>query len=69
VTIERLDPSTIGIAGGDEADVRRFIESDYCIRQGLCPNGHGLMTQAAREQECPVCQFTTNKMPDAGTPS
>jgi hypothetical protein len=58
--VERADPSRIGIAGGDEADVRRYIESDFKIRSGLCPNGCGLMTENDYGQECPACHFSCN---------
>lgn len=60
MTIERKDPSRIAVLGGDEAEVRRFIESDFRIRSGLCPNGHGLMTPNDYGQECPACGFFCN---------
>jgi hypothetical protein len=66
MTVERLDPERIGIAGGDEADVRRFIESDFRIRSGTCPNGCGLMTETDFGQECTACHFSTNKRAEKG---
>ena len=63
--IERLDRSRI--VGLSEADVDAFIESDFKIRSGLCPNGHGLMALDGWGQECAQCGFTTNKMPDKDT--
>jgi hypothetical protein len=59
MTVERLTRDQV--AGTSEADVTRFIESDFRIRQGLCPNGHGLMAESAHEQECDTCGFSTNK--------
>ena len=60
--IERIDKSRIaGVAG---TDLDKFVESDFKIRSGLCPNGHGLMTLAGWGQECPQCGFTCNTMPE-----
>ena len=42
--IERADPDRIEVLGGKPGDKERCIESDFRIRSGLCPNGHGLMT-------------------------
>ena len=42
--IERADPDRIEVLGGKPGDKDRYIESDFRIRSGLCPNGHGLMT-------------------------
>jgi hypothetical protein len=64
MAVERLDPSRIAGLSGD--DVRRFIESDFKIRSGLCPNGHGLMTENDYGQECPVCGFSCNTKPEKG---
>ena len=59
--IERLEPSQLAIVGGNEGDIAKFIESDLKIRSGMCPNGHGLMTEADGIQECPKCGFFTNR--------
>lgn len=57
--IERKDPEQfIGLT--DDVDKRRFIENDYRIRSGLCPNGHGLLATTDYGQECPRCGFFTN---------
>src|ERR1700675_470102 len=37
--VNRIDPARVEVIGGDEASKKRFIESDYRIRSGLCPNG------------------------------
>ncbi len=58
--IERRDPSTMAIAGGNQADLQRAIESDYRIRSGMCPNGCGLMGPCEYGQECPKCHFSCN---------
>ena len=56
--VERIDPSRIaGISG---TDLAAYVESDFKIRSGLCPNGHGLMQYEEGLQHCPVCKFTTN---------
>ena len=62
--IERADPDRIEVLGGKPGDKERYIESDFRIRSGLCPNGHGLMTMGGWGQECPTCGFTCNTMPD-----
>ena len=67
MTIERLDTDRIATVGGDEGDIRRYIESDFKIRQGLCPNGHGLMTENDWGQECPTCGFFCNKKAERKT--
>ena len=65
IMVERLLPHQIGIAGGSEEDVERFIESDFRIRSGLCPNGCGLLASREYGQECPGCKFSTNTMPES----
>ena len=56
--IERIDKSRIaGLAG---TDLDRYVEDDFKIRSGLCPNGHGLLTADGGGQRCPVCGFWTN---------
>lgn len=67
--VERLDPSTIAVAGGDEADIRRFIDNDHKIRSGMCPNNCGLMTEGDGIQSCPKCNFATNVLAEKGAPS
>lgn len=58
MTIERIDKSRIaGLAG---TDLDKYVESDFKIRSGLCPNGHGLMTADDDGQRCPACGFWTN---------
>lgn len=75
MTVERADPSRIMVAGGDESDVRRYIESDFKIRSGLCPNGCGLLGPLIdspnpewQGQECPACHFSTNVLAEKGSP-
>lgn len=58
--VERLSPDQIGVVGGSEDDARKFIESDYRIRNGLCPNGCGLMQTTDFGQECGKCSFICN---------
>jgi hypothetical protein len=71
--IERLSPDRIGFesTGDHELDAQlatRYIEHDFRIRSGLCPNGrpdsHGLMQLTPHGQECPSCGFSTNALPD-----
>lgn len=66
MTPERIDPSRIaGLAG---TDITAYIESDFRIRSGLCPNGHGLMTEEPWGQSCPVCGFNCNIHAEKGDP-
>jgi len=58
---ERIDPARIEVFGGEPGDKERYMRSDYLIRSGLCPNGHGLMTADDGGQRCPTCGFWTNK--------
>ena len=56
--VERIDKSRImGLSG---TDLDKYVESDFKIRSGICPNGHGLMTVDGGLQHCPACKFTTN---------
>lgn len=62
MAIERIDKSRImGLAG---TDLDKYVESDFKIRSGMCPNGHGLMTLAGWGQQCPECCFTCNTLPE-----
>lgn len=67
MAVERKDPDRILVLGGEPGDAERFIESDFRIRSGMCPNGHGLMELAGWGQQCPVCNFTCNTLPDKDT--
>ncbi len=62
--VERADPDRIDVLGGRPGDKERYIESDFLIRSGMCPNGQGLMKAGGWGQECPVCHFTCNTMPE-----
>jgi len=68
--VERRDPSTVGIAGGTQADVQRYLESDFRIRirSGLCPNGCGLMVEHDAGQRCAECGFWCNTLAEKGAP-
>lgn len=67
--IERKDPDSIQVLGGTDDDVRKFIESDYRIRSGVCPNGHGLMEPTEYGQRCPSCGFFCNTRADKDRPT
>ncbi|MGO4608388.1 hypothetical protein AB4142_18825 [Variovorax sp. 2RAF20] len=69
MAVERLDPERLAVVGGEEGDLKRFIESDFKIRSGLCPNGCGLLTEVAYGQECPACNFSCNTPAEEGRPS
>lgn len=58
--VERANPDRIEVMGGRPGDKERYIASDFRIRSGLCPNGHGLMKAIEGGQECPVCGFWCN---------
>ncbi len=62
--VERLNPEDILVLGGNEDDAKRFIESDFKRRSGLCPNNCGLLQPCSYGQECPKCGFSCNTMPD-----
>jgi hypothetical protein len=67
--VERIDPERVGVLGGNADDVKKYIESDFKIRSGLCPNGDGLMTETDSGQECPVCGFWCNTLAERGKTS
>lgn len=46
------------------AEAERHCDQDLLIRQGVCPNGHGLMKPDADGQSCPTCKFWTNALPE-----
>jgi hypothetical protein len=61
--VERLDPDRVW-GFGSRADAERYCDQDLLIRQGMCPNGHGLMTFDSEFQQCNTCQFATNCKPE-----
>lgn len=67
MTIERKSADNIhGFA--TRAQAERYCDQDLLIRQGMCPNGHGLM-QLEDDPNCPVqrcstCSFVTNTLPE-----
>lgn len=65
--VDRIDKNRIlGLSG---TDLDRFVESDFKIRSGLCPNGHGLMTTEEWGQSCQACNFSTNVPAEIGRAS
>jgi len=64
--VERVSPDRLSIIGGNEDDLKRYIESDFKIRSGLCPNGCGLMGENDYGQECPACKFSCNTPAEKG---
>lgn len=68
MTIERKSADNVhGFATRAEAE--RYCDQDLLIRQGMCPNGHGLMEVEPGPglspwQRCPCCGFCTNAMPE-----
>lgn len=50
-------------AGTSQESVDSFVRHDRLIRQGLCPNGCGLMQQTEALQTCGTCGFFTNAQP------
>jgi len=57
--VERIEKDRIMGLSGEDLD--KYIEHDFLIRSGMCPNGHGLMTAGGWGQLCPHCGFTTNE--------
>jgi hypothetical protein len=45
-------------------DVARFERNDRLIKQGMCPNGCGLMTFEDGIQSCSGCSFFCNTKPE-----
>lgn len=64
MTVERLSPEQLSGLSAD--DVANFIESDFRIRSGLCPNDCGLMHELAWGQQCGSCGFSCNKPAEKG---
>jgi hypothetical protein len=60
--IERISRDRVG--GVDEESITSFIESDFKIRSGLCPNGCGLLTSESYGQSCAACNFETTQSAD-----
>jgi hypothetical protein len=69
MAVERTHPDSIAILGGDgtEKEKRDFLERDFRIRSGLCPNGCGLMSYADGIQSCAKCNFACNIRPELET--
>lgn len=69
MSIERIDPDRIMVLGADEPErareAARFVESDFRIRSGLCPNGCGLLTPNDGGQDCAACGFWCNTKAEA----
>lgn len=51
-------------SGTSQEAVDSFVRHDRLIRQGLCPNGCGLMQQVEGIQSCIACGFFTNAQPE-----
>ena len=61
MTVERKDPERfVALGGWTEAERARFVEHDFRIRSGMCPNGHGLLEPTDYGQRCPACGFFCN---------
>lgn len=58
--VKRLDPATLATPDGDEKAINRFIESDFKVRSGACPNNCGLLNDTEFGQQCPKCNYFTN---------
>jgi len=58
--VERKEIGQIVVLGGTESDAARFVEEDYLIRSGMCPNGCGLNEATDYGQRCPACGFFCN---------
>jgi hypothetical protein len=60
--IERIDRNRI--IGLSEAELDLYVESDFRIRSGMCPNEHGLLHDDGNVQRCETCGFVTNVRPE-----
>lgn len=54
-------------AGTSQKAVDDFIRHDRLIRQGMCPNGCGLMNFEDGLQTCSGCGFFCNTKPEGTT--
>ncbi len=66
--VTRLNPDCLATPNGDDETIRKFIESDFKIRSGTCPNGCGLMREIGYGQECSACGFSCNTKQDKENP-
>lgn len=67
MAVKRWSLASISIAEGTDEDVERFIERDFNIRSGNCPNGCGklaIIDPPYVGQECLVCKFSCNTLPE-----
>ncbi len=62
--VERLKSENLVALGGGENAISKFIESDFKIRSGMCPNGCGLLHPCDYGQECGNCGFSCNTLPE-----
>lgn len=58
MAIERKDPSRF--IGPPGFDAEKYADQDLLIRQGRCPNGHGLLEHTDYGQRCATCGFFCN---------
>ena len=57
--VERKDPRRF-IGFSTDFDAEKYADHDLLIRQGRCPNGHGLMEPTEYGQRCGECGFFCN---------
>ena len=62
--IERLDKDSLMMIGGGDKELDAFIEGDFKVRSGMCPNGHGLLNSEEYGQSCSECGYWTNIRPE-----
>jgi len=65
--VERKEVGQIVVLGGTDADAARFVEEDFRIRSGACPNGCGLLEPTDYGQRCAGCGFFCNTRAEAET--
>jgi hypothetical protein len=64
-SVQRVKAEQLAVPAGHESDIPDFIESDFNIRSGKCPNNCGPMVPTEIGQECPACKFSCNVRPEA----
>ena len=64
---DRLDPNNIFVLGGGEGAADEFVRHDRLIRNGMCPNGCGLLNGTEFGQECEKCKFVCNVLSEVAT--
>lgn len=67
MTVKRIPASQFAMMEGCGITPQDASDHDFAIRSGKCPNDGAVMTitpDPCPGQECPVCKFWCNSLPD-----